>query len=69
MEYKIVKAKTTETIERNVQKLEAEGWLPWGGVAFGDGVWAQAMEREEAWKAMDALLDHPRWKDENRIEP
>lgn len=54
MEYKIVKAKTPETLERKVNELMSSGWVPLGGPIKPDGadscgafVW-QAMLKQES---------------------
>jgi hypothetical protein len=52
MEYTIVKAKTVETIIRNVVAMMDAGWSPCGGLAFGKETWAQAMTRDRLSKAL-----------------
>ena len=46
MEYTIVRAKTLDTVIRNVVRFLRSGWRPCGGLAFGDEYWAQALVRD-----------------------
>ena len=46
MEYEIISARTTLTVEKYVRASFAEGWVPCGGVSFGKDFFVQAVMRD-----------------------
>lgn len=55
MTYFIVTATDKAELEKEVERYRDMGWEPQGGVAYWDGLWAQAMTK----KAPKITINYP----------
>jgi len=48
MDYKILYELHAQTLQADVKNHIKNGWVPQGGIARGEGMWAQAMVKPPA---------------------